>query len=287
MKVLHLTDIHLNSKYADQFHEDEHLARILNETRGIRESLDAVIVTGDLIDEGTYEDYAKLLVLLQNTYGEEMPILVTPGNHDNRDALEDAYSDFRRGKAWKNSEHLSVYGSFKKPGESVIILETFKIVPGYSPECKVNWHKIVLMDTAHREYPYGGLCRLSSIYQNAASPDDKKYILFTHMPIIRPFHMFMNQPQFTLPDDDNVFIATLASTGCDAIVCGHYHSESHMMAFGIRQYAGPASQLQIDPYTKTCNPSGIFPGYAILTDLGQIEYSTHYIVEEPTTEESK
>ena len=284
MKVLHLTDIHLKSKYADQFHEDEHLSRILNETRGIRDSLDAVIVTGDLIDEGTYEDYAKLLILLKNTYGEDMPILVTPGNHDNRDALEDAYSDFRRGKAWKNSEHLAVFGSFKKPGESVIILETYETTElGY----KIPWHKIVLMDTAHREYPYGGLCRLSSIYQNAASPAHKKYILFTHMPIIRPFHMFMNQPQFTLPDDDNVFLATLASTGCDAIVCGHYHSESHKMAFGIRQYAGPASQVQIDPYTKTCNPSGIFPGYAILTDFGQIEYSTHYIVEEPTTEESK
>lgn len=280
MKILQISDIHIKSKYDDQFPSRLHIKAIEDATEGMRNELDAVILTGDLVDDGDYGDYSSLLMMLQNTYGEETPILVTPGNHDNREALEDAYYDFRRGKSWKNSDHLRIYGSFINPGESVSVLETFRknnmglTVPGRS---------IVLMDTGHREYPYEGLCRITSLYR-AAGAEHPPYILFTHMPIIRPFHRFMNQPGFTIDDDENVFVTTLATTGCVAIACGHYHCESYARSFGIQQFVAPASQVQIDPFTKTCNASGNYPGYAVITDNGHIEFLSHYVINDNQAE---
>lgn len=269
MNILQISDIHLKSKYDDQFPAEQHLNAIIQATKD--QCFDAVVLTGDLVDDsedgsmaGRYGDYAGLFITLRNAYGEDTPLLVTPGNHDVRSDLEEAYNDFCRGKSWETSGRFSKVGSFNNPGESLIVLK----IPNY-------YRSIILMDTGHQEFPYESMCRVAAHMQH---PEHQRYMLFTHMPIIRPFHLFMNDPKFTIGDDDNVFLSMLATTGCDAILCGHYHSESHMMAFGIHQYAAPASQVQIDPYTKTCNPSGNFPGYAVIKDNGQFEYSTHYII---------
>lgn len=283
MKILHLTDIHLNSAYESSFPAMDHLERILRDTTGIGSLVDAVVLTGDLADEGKFSDYLDLFNLLAITYGVDTPILVTPGNHDNRKNLAEAYAEFRQGKTWRNSENISIYGSFENPGESVTILNTFKATTVGTP---YQARSAVLMDTGHRAFPYQGLCRMLSCL-SADSSRWPQYIMFTHMPVIRPFHKFMNKPGFTIEDDDGVFLAGLEQSHCQAIVCGHYHCESHMVARGIRQYAGPANQVQIDPFSDNCNPSGNYPGYGILTDEGLIEYTTNYIVGEDAAEDSK
>lgn len=284
MKILHLTDIHLNSEYESSFPAMGHLERILRDTSGMGSQVDAVVVTGDLVDEGKFVDYLDLFNLLAITYGVDTPILVTPGNHDNRKAFAGAYDEFRQGKSWRNSENISIYGSFENPGEAVTILNTFKTTPDGGTTYQAR--SAVLMDTGHRAFPYQGLCRMMSCF-GADSRKWPQYILFTHMPIIRPFHKFMNKPGFTIEDDDEVFLAGLEQSGCQAIVCGHYHCESHMVARGIRQYAGPANQVQIDPFSDNCNPSGNYPGYGILTDDLLIEYHTNYIVGEDAAEKAK
>lgn len=283
MKVLHITDIHLKSEYDAQFPAMKHLGAIIKETAGMSGSLDAVVLTGDLVDNGTYEDYTDLFNLFATTYGTDMPILVTPGNHDNRIAMDEAYEDFRADKHWKNYENINFYGSFKHPGEAVTVMDMLgKTELGVVYQAR----SVVLMDTAHRGFPYPGLCNLTAC-REGASDAWPKYILFTHMPIIRPFHKFMNKPGFTIEDDGGVFLKALAKSRCEAIVCGHYHSESHMIEQDIRQYVGPANQAQIDPYSGKCNPSGNFPGYGILDDTGLIKYTTHYITNETTSEETK
>src|SRR6478609_7626844 len=51
---------------------------------------DLVLLSGDLVDEGTPPEYAKLRALLR---GLEIPSLVIPGNHDDRDAFRSAFRD--------------------------------------------------------------------------------------------------------------------------------------------------------------------------------------------------
>lgn len=51
---------------------------------------DLVLLSGDLVDEGTAPEYAKLRELLTWL---EIPSLVIPGNHDDRDAFREAFRD--------------------------------------------------------------------------------------------------------------------------------------------------------------------------------------------------
>src|ERR1700675_3463723 len=50
---------------------------------------DIVVVTGDLTDSGRKEEYAALREILA---GLPMPVFVLPGNHDERNALRDAFA---------------------------------------------------------------------------------------------------------------------------------------------------------------------------------------------------
>lgn len=283
MNVLQLTDIHLNSQYDAEFPAMEHLEKVIAETRRDPEFYDAVVLTGDIVDEGSYEQYASMLARLQSEYGETTPILVTPGNHDNRSTLDDVYRDFIRGKSWANeTKRFGHYGSFKKPGSAVTVYHLGHI------DCS-----LVMLDTAHWQFPYEGLCRIMQLRSKTGNDDPscRHYIAFTHMPIIRPFHRFMNQPGYTIPDDGNMFLSTLASAGCNAIACGHYHCESYRKAFGIEQFVAPAIQGQIDPFSEKCNPSGNYPGYAIIGNhgsaSGNIEYSVKYVVPSEVEEKEK
>ncbi|HTE36815.1 MAG TPA: metallophosphoesterase, partial [Reyranella sp.] len=48
------------------------------------------MLSGDLVDKGAPPEYAKLRALLR---GLEIPSLVIPGNHDDRDAFRNAFRD--------------------------------------------------------------------------------------------------------------------------------------------------------------------------------------------------
>jgi Icc protein len=51
---------------------------------------DLVLLSGDLVDKGTPAEYAKFRALLAAL---EIPSLVIPGNHDDRDAFREAFRD--------------------------------------------------------------------------------------------------------------------------------------------------------------------------------------------------
>ncbi len=91
MNILHMSDIHFCQSYA-QFETGykgmiskmtnplEHLAISLAHVKD-RVSLDLVIVSGDLTEDGTVEDYRYLKDWLTKELGE-IPLVVTLGNHD-------------------------------------------------------------------------------------------------------------------------------------------------------------------------------------------------------------
>ena len=56
-----------------------------------REQPDAVIFTGDTVQHGQPEEYARLRELLAEL---EAPLYVVPGNRDDKDAMRDAFHDF-------------------------------------------------------------------------------------------------------------------------------------------------------------------------------------------------
>lgn len=130
MSILQITDIHINGDYNGQFDVKKHFKQILeaNKTR----DFDAIALTGDLADEGSYEDYAEIFNQVEETFGPGTPILAIPDNHDNREHLDLAYMDYiNREHKFKQGTFLQrIGGTFDEPGKCVVILTLPSILAG-------------------------------------------------------------------------------------------------------------------------------------------------------------
>ncbi|WP_127508237.1 metallophosphoesterase family protein [Actinoplanes solisilvae] len=90
MRILHLSDTHLTREpgpNADGIDTRLVLAGLLNDCSGIA-GLDAVLVTGDVADDGSasaYDDVRALVGEFADARG--IPVLWTTGNHDSRTAF--------------------------------------------------------------------------------------------------------------------------------------------------------------------------------------------------------
>jgi 3',5'-cyclic AMP phosphodiesterase CpdA len=77
MAVLaHLSDLHLDGRPRAA----ERAGRVLSFLDGLRQPVDAVLITGDLTDHGTEAEYEELRALL----ADRQRFLLCPGNHDVR-----------------------------------------------------------------------------------------------------------------------------------------------------------------------------------------------------------
>jgi Icc protein len=88
MRILHLSDTHLERTDAPNKHgvnAHDSLRLMLDELRHLRD-VDAVVVTGDLADDGAVEAYADLRELMGRFAGDT-PVFYTTGNHDEREAF--------------------------------------------------------------------------------------------------------------------------------------------------------------------------------------------------------
>jgi 3',5'-cyclic-AMP phosphodiesterase len=78
-----LSDPHIGADWFDDQSVDR-LAAAVETVRPIRPQPDAVLVTGDIADHATDEEYEQVRELLAPL---QAPLYVLPGNHDDRDAL--------------------------------------------------------------------------------------------------------------------------------------------------------------------------------------------------------
>jgi len=82
-----LSDLHI----CDEWEGVEPVAqveRVVEAIRALPNPLDAVLVSGDLADDGSLESYARARELLERL---DAPIYVLPGNHDDRGRLREAF----------------------------------------------------------------------------------------------------------------------------------------------------------------------------------------------------
>jgi 3',5'-cyclic-AMP phosphodiesterase len=93
MLIAQITDTHIRPK-GNLLHHMVHTARSLRRCVERLEALeprpDVVIATGDLVDRGKSKEYRRLRKILERL---TIPLFVIPGNHDDRDALRDAFRD--------------------------------------------------------------------------------------------------------------------------------------------------------------------------------------------------
>lgn len=91
MLLAQITDLHValpGTLLDSRYRTAEHLQRAVTHLLALDPAPDAVVVTGDLVDAGSPAEYARLLELLAPL---TLPVYVIPGNHDEREAMREAF----------------------------------------------------------------------------------------------------------------------------------------------------------------------------------------------------
>jgi 3',5'-cyclic AMP phosphodiesterase CpdA len=93
MLIAQISDLHVRpagERYKDAVDANRMLADAVEHLNKLDPRPDLVLITGDLVDEGLAAEYASLRSLLSRL---ELPCLLMPGNHDDREVLARCFPD--------------------------------------------------------------------------------------------------------------------------------------------------------------------------------------------------
>lgn len=91
MLIAHLSDLHVtlpDAPFARFANGAANLEAAIKHLNGLDRRPDLVVVTGDLVNDGTVAEYTRLRALFEPL---ESPLLLLLGNHDEPAALRDVF----------------------------------------------------------------------------------------------------------------------------------------------------------------------------------------------------
>ena len=94
--IVQLTDTHIvaNARLClNEIDTSSFLRAAVETVRHLTVRPDAVLITGDLVNEGRANQYEHLKVLLAPIVAAGMPLYLMPGNHDSREAMREVFPD--------------------------------------------------------------------------------------------------------------------------------------------------------------------------------------------------
>ncbi|MDG1430313.1 MAG: phosphodiesterase [Paracoccaceae bacterium] len=195
--ILQITDTHIVGEgrlVSGHLETAGALTRLVDRLKSIRHQIgpvDAVIVSGDLSDDGSKESYARFKALLAPL---DLPTFVIPGNHDARDPLRGAFAD-----------HLPIAGPLnwvRKIGD-VSLVGLDSLVEGHG-------HGTLSSET------------LAFLRDALVKADGSAVLLALHHPPFSSGISFMDAIGLTNAQDLRDLVS--GYKGELRIVCGHIHS---------------------------------------------------------------
>ena len=252
MKFIHISDIHYRLNYpsvassykafltslSDPLNHLKDIAKIAK-----NEAVDGILITGDLVDDGTREDY-ELLKNYFNSYFKDFLIIMGPGNHDDIPTFQSVL--FNGTMTHKTHLHQ------RHELEDFIIVyfdNTYnKSYTGAIEDSQYNW--------------------LEKTLNNANKP----VLLLTH------HHLIKTQAQIPSVKTTHPIESLIDRSNIIGILCGHTH-HAYQSTYGNKMYStGPSLSFR-----GIKDPQGNIqfeehPGYQIITISDQkMTISTHYL----------
>ncbi|MGW7252836.1 metallophosphoesterase family protein [Streptomyces sp. NPDC054834] len=254
MRILHLSDTHLERTDAPNAHgvpATESLRLMLAELRHQRD-IDAIVVSGDLADDGAVEAYTTVRELL----GEfariwNAPVFHTTGNHDEREAFAKVLG----------SGHLTADGTDR--AESV--LESTE--GERAAVSTVGGHRFVTLDSLVPGKVYGrlGAAQLDWLREVLRTPAERGTVLAFHHPPISLDEPAMRA--FGLLDPAGLADA-VRDTDVRVILTGHFH----LQLFGFLErtpvWVTPGVVNRVDLTTAPGTERAVRGASASLVELG-------------------
>ena len=194
--ILQITDTHIvpdGNLVSGRLETSDALARLVERITSIGHQIgpiDAVLVSGDVSDDGSAESYARFKSLMAPLH---LPIHVIPGNHDSRETMRAAFAD-----------QLPVSGPLNW--------------------CrKVGNVQLIGLDTLVEGHGYGTLAPETLVFLKDAlsNADGSPVLLALHHPPFQSGIDFMDDIGLTNQSDLRDAIAN--HSGELRLVCGHIH----------------------------------------------------------------
>ncbi|GAA2957679.1 phosphodiesterase [Microbacterium schleiferi] len=217
--IVHLSDTHFldgDRRLGGRFDTAANLDRTLHKVRSLGIRPDAIVVTGDLTDEGEPGAYRDLRALLEPLARQlEAPLVWVAGNHDERPMLREQLLD-------AEPTQEPVTGVWDLGGLRLIALDTS--VPG--------WH--------HGDLDEG---QLRWLQEQLATPAPLGTLLAMHHPPI-PSHL----PFFDILElrDQQRLAEVIAGTDVRGILAGHLHYSTSATFAGIPVSVSAATCYTMD-----------------------------------------
>lgn len=203
MRILHVSDLHLDEAGgpdADGADGTAALRLLLDELRHL-DGLDAVVVTGDVADDGSRTAYARVDELLSGYAGPRgAEVFYTTGNHDDRTAFGEVLG----------SGHRKPAGVYEGAAGERAATST------------VDGWRLITLDTLVPGKGYGSLGKgqLDWLRELLAAPAPSGTVLAFHHP---PVALDVDVQQALGLHNPAELAETIRGTDVHLILCGHFH----------------------------------------------------------------
>ena len=226
LKIVQLSDLHVGSQFQPDMFES-----IVGEVNGI--SPDAILITGDLTNEGLVKEYEKCKELLAKF--DCARIIAISGNHDYRNT---GYLHFKK---YFPSE------SVNELGDDAVIVTAGTARPDRN-EGEVGYRQNLWLERTMRKY--GGRVKILAMHHHLIGIPDT------------------GADRLTITDAGDV-LRTILATKVDLVLCGHKH-RPWMWSFGDLEIvnAGTATSERVRGlFENTYNIITVGAGGPISVDL--------------------
>lgn len=239
--IAHMSDLHVRRRgelALGRVDSNRMLQSAVTKIRKLDPPPDAVVITGDLADQGLKEEYAMIKEILESIW--EITYFV-PGNHDDRDAIREVFTDERylcgdEGFIYYAVDHLPI--------------------------------RLIGLDSVVQGASHGEICenQLEWLAREIAKDVDRPTILFMHHP---PFNSGIRALDGDVcRNSDKLERVMSKNAELVQILCGHQHRHIHVVWKGIPCCISPstAHHVHLDFLTRsemsfTLEPPGFLLHY--------------------------
>lgn len=202
----HLSDNHLDGGERSE----ERTARVMRYLEGLARPVDAILVTGDIADHGTVEEYRRAAELFKT----EVPLFTCPGNHDKRGPYREGLLDEAPSDAPLNSVHTV--------GDVTFVM-TDTSIPG-KPDGFLDDETITWLD---------------GVLGEGAGP---AFVCFHHPPVELGLPLVDGMRQF---GEGRLAEVIARHPRVAALLCGHVHASASTMFAGRPLRSAPSVSSSI------------------------------------------
>jgi len=258
MIIAQITDTHLlpeGRKLGNLIDTSAQLEAAVRRLNRLTTPPDAVLVTGDLTDDGERESYS---VLRERLAALDCPFYLIPGNHDRRRALVEAFSD---------------HAYLPRTGFLHYAIEDHAV-------------RLIALDTLVEGREDGALCedRLAWLDTVLAAEPDRPTLIFMHHPPFESGIWWMDA--MGLSGAGRLGTVLGGHPQVRLVVCGHVHRAFHSAVGGVPVAVAPSTawQVHLDLVPETPPHAALEPAAGFLHVWNGDAFVTHTIYLDPDAE---